>query len=240
MVAVVIASVLCSCGTKTPAAVEERERWLESLNDSIALYQDLQQKGFASLDEQRHSVGALVAQFDYVNNPREVEGYYILRGWKSRYPLSATGVVARVTEYREFELIAALTGAHFNEIAAVSGGVTVASAVVPHDQAVNYRAGNLNRVSFSGEKADSIGAFIAAHSSDGVEIVFLEGKRTGSYRLPADSREMIAKTWRLCEEQKRLYDMEREQKILSGKIAACRRMLDSASTEEDAEENNED
>jgi len=227
----------CGGGKKTEAE-QQRETWLNSLNDSIALYQKQMESVSSELTEVQRKVGEMVVDFDYVNNPREVEGYYIYKGWKSRYPLAQTGLLARVTEDERFELLATLTGAVFNEIAATSDGVSVSSDVVPHDQALNYRAGNLNKVCFSGEKADSVGALIADHESATVTVAFINGNRTGSLQLPNDQKQMIAATWRLYSMQKKAHSLEKEMPRLSGKISACRRMLDSNNNEEKTDENN--
>lgn len=227
----------CGGGKKTEAE-QQRETWLNSLNDSIALYQKQMESVSSELTEMQRKVGEMVVDFDYVNNPREVEGYYIYKGWKSRYPLAQTGLLARVTEDERFELLATLAGAVFNEIAATSDGVSVSSDVVPHDQALNYRAGNLNKVCFSGEKADSVGALIADHESATVTVAFLNGNRTGSLQLPNDQKQMIASTWRLYSMQKKAHSLEKEMPRLSGKISACRRMLDSNNNEEKTDENN--
>ncbi|MBD5298851.1 MAG: hypothetical protein HDS22_02635 [Bacteroides sp.] len=218
---------LPSCRVKTPEAVEQREKWLESLNDSIDKYQGEKERVEAALAEAHEKVAAMVGSFDYVSNPREVEGYYIFNGWKGRYPMQSTALVARVTQDIRFELIATLTGAHFNEIGVSADGATVASEVVPHDQAFNYRAGNLNTVCFYGEKADSIGAFISSHSMADISVAYMEGKRTGSLRLPSDEKQMIARTWELYAAQREMTRLEKELPRLSGRIAACRRMIDS-------------
>lgn len=228
LIAVVAAALLLlpSCRVKTPEAVKERQNWLLSLNDSIAGYEKQKAEVENQLSEAREKVGAIVGNFDYVNNPRQVEGYYIFNGWKERYPLQKTGLVARVTEDERFELIATLTGAHFNEIGVTAAGETLSSEVVPHDQAFNYRAGNLNTVCFSGARADSVGEFIASHSNSDISVVYLEGKKTGALTLPYDEKKMIALTWELYSAQRRLHSLEKELPCLSGKIAACRRMLE--------------
>lgn len=223
-----------SCGKKQSAAAEQREKWLYSLNDSIALYQRQSDSVQQQLAAARQRVGELIGDFDYVNHAREVEGYHIYSGWQNRYPLTSSGLVARITESEGFELIATLTGAHFNEIGLSAGDNTVSSDVVPHDQALNYRAGNLNTVCFSGERADSLGAFIANSSDEKITVSYLEGKRTGSLTLPNDEKQMIAATWRLYSQQKAAHKLEKELPRLAGKISACRRMLettDSAKSE---------
>lgn len=218
--------LLPSCRVKTPKAVEERENWLLSLNDSIAKYEKEKADVETLLQEARDKVGGIVGYFDYVNDPRQVEGYYIFTGWKDRYPMQKTALVARVTEDERFELIATLTGGQFNEIGVTAAGETVASEVVPHDQALNYRSGNLNTVCFYGTKADSVGQFISTHSTDEITVVYLNGNKTGSLRLPSDEKQMVARTWELYAAQKNLHSLEKELPRLSGKIAACRRMIE--------------
>lgn len=226
MAALVLLSPACR-KLKTPEAVERRAEWVNSLNDSIALYQRQIQEVDSSLARMRERVGSLIGNFDYVENAREVEGYYIYSGWKGRYPLSVTGLVARVSKDERFELIATLTGKVFNEIGVSSGGESVGSAVVPHDQALNYRAGNLNKVCFSGEKADSIGAFIAAHDASDVTVTYLQGGRTASLQLPADEKRMISATWQLYNAQREMNRLEKELPRLTGRIAACRKIIDN-------------
>lgn len=223
-----------SCKVKTPPAVEERERWISSLNDSIQIYEKQRSEIEHEITGAREKVGGLVGYFDYVSNPRHVEGFYIFEGWKNRYPLQKTALVARVTEDERFELIATLIGAHFNEIGVTAAGETVSSEVVPHDQAMNYRAGNLNTVYFSGEKAEEIGRLIANNSTEQITVTYLNGNRTGSLNLPSDEKQMIARTWELYSAQKNLHNYEKELPRLSGKISACRRILDAEeSTTED-------
>ncbi len=227
-VASMVMILLPACKVKTPPAVEERENWLLSLNDSIAMFEKEKGEVEVKLQEAREKVGIMVGDFDYVKDPRQVEGYYIFKGWKSRYPMQTTALVARVTEDERFELIATLTGAHFNEVGVTSAGETVSTEVVPHDQALNYRAGNLNTVCFSGSSADSVGQFIATRSNDQFLVTYLNGKKTGSLTLPSDEKQMIARTWELYAAQRNLHMLEKELPRLSGKISACRRILDTA------------
>lgn len=221
------------CSPKKPEAAEQREKWLESLNDSITAYQKQTEEVNSQLDDARKRVGELIGSFDYVSHPREVEGYYILNGWKERYPLRETGLVARVTEDERFELIATLTGAHFNEVGVTADGETLQTEVVPHDQALNYRAGNLNTVCFTGSRADSIGALISAHEASKITVTYLNGPKTGSLTLPESEKAMIAATWRLYDSQRTVHSYEKELPRLSGKIAACRRILETVDSVSD-------
>ncbi len=169
----------------------------------------------------------MISNFEYVSNPRQVEGYYIYNGWKNRYPLKQTGVVARITEDERFELIAVLSGKHFNQLSVSNGSESVETKVVPHDQALNYRAGSLNTVCFYGSAADSVGMFIAENMPDALTVTYMEGGKTGSYTLPADQKEMIAATYNLYVAQRNNHRLEATIPMLSQKIDSCRRMIES-------------
>lgn len=206
----------------------EHEKWIASLDDSITSLQKEISESELLLDEATDRVGVMLNDFDYVNNPREVEGYTILKGWKARYPLTSTGLVARITEGERLELVAALKGGNFTSIAVSCGGTsTVESAVVPYDQALNYRSGGLNTVAFQGAEADSVAAFIADHELDKVQLVFLNGKASGSITLPEANCKMIAETWKLYSSRREVERLEKTLPMLNGRIAALRRMKDN-------------
>lgn len=225
-------AALFACGHKKSEAEKEREQWLSSLNDSILLYRKQMEEVTAQLSAVQDEVGRMIVNFSYVNNPREVEGYYILDGWQSHYPLTSTGIVARITENEGFELIAALEGGTFNQIAASADGQTVSSGIVPHDQALNYRDGSLNRVCFSAAKADSVGRFINDNVNAGISLIFLENKAVKAIPMDKSQQRMVADTWRLFNLQTRAHRLEREMPRISGKIIACRQMLDRDSVSE--------
>lgn len=216
----------CSRVKKT-AAEEEREKWLYSLNDSIASYQKRIGEATVELDALHAEIGNMIVNFDHVSNPKLVEGYYIYKGWSYRYPLSSTGIVARITQDEGFEIIAALSGGNFNQISVNAGGVEIESSVVPHDQALNYRTSTLNSVCFFGSAADSIGNLISDKANDTVMLSFLNGTKTGSYTISADQKEMIAATWKLYKSQSEAHHIENEIPMLSKRIDVCRRMLEA-------------
>ncbi|MBD5356682.1 MAG: hypothetical protein HDR88_06720 [Bacteroides sp.] len=217
-----------SCSVKKPKAEEERETWLHSLNDSIAKYRAEVEETSAALHVSQTEVGDMISKFEHVANPRHVEGYYIYQGWKNRYPLQQTGVVARITDDERFELIAVLSGGNFNQIAVSGGSGSAATKVVPHDQALNYRAGSLNTVCFYGAVADSVGMYIADNMSHNLTVAYMNnGSKTSSFKLPSDEKEMIAATYKLYAAQKTTHQLERKLPMLAKKIDTCRKMLES-------------
>lgn len=216
----------CNSHKKSDAEVE-RENWLYSLNDSISKYQKRIETADNELKTIHDEIGNMIVNFDHVSNPRLVEGYYIYKGWSSRYPLSKTGIVARITQDEGFELIAALSGGHFNQISVNAGNENVESSVVAHDQALNYRTSSLNTVCFYGSAADSIGDLISRNVSGTVTVTFLNGAKSGTLTVPEDQKEMIAATWQLFSAQRNAHHLEGEIPMLSRRIDACRRMLEA-------------
>lgn len=216
-----------SCQLKKPEAAEERVKWLYSLNDSIAVYKASIDSASSALTALQTEIGEMIVNFDHVSNPREVEGYYIYKGWKGRYPLKTTGLVARITEDEGLEIIATLKGGVFNCISITAGDESIMSNIVPHDQALNYRTAAYNTVCFYGENADSIAAMISDNMPEKIEVTYLNGKKTGSLILPSDEKEMIAATWQLYHSQKDSHKLEKDIPLLSRRIDVCRRMLES-------------
>ena len=216
-----------SCSVKKTKSEEEREQWLYSLNDSISKYKAEIESASSALTASQTEVGEMISNFEHVSNPREVEGYYIYNGWKNRYPLQQTGLVARITEDERFELIAVLSGGVFNQIMVSGGQGEAETKVVPHDQALNYRAGKLNTVCFSGGAADTVGMYISDNMPDNLTVTYLNSGKSSSFRLPADQKEMIAATYQLYAAQKETHHLERTIPMLSRRIDTCRRMLES-------------
>lgn len=211
---------------KSEKAVEH-EKWIASLDDSIKTLQQEASMAELALDEATDRVGIMLSGFDYVSNPREVEGYTILKGWRSRYPLTSTGLVARITEGENIELVAALSSGYFSSISVSCDGGSAQSSVVPHDQALNYRSAGLNTVAFQGAQADSVASFIATHEIDNIRLAFLQGGKTScTITLPQANARMIAETWRLYSSRKRVEELEKTLPAINGKIAAMRRMKD--------------
>ena len=213
-----MAATGCAPKEKSDKAVE-REQWLASLNDSIATYKKQIDSTQQRLDALNEESARLLERFDYIENPREVEGYYLLKGWQGRHPANATWLYARISKSEGLELLAAL-----------SGGESAETAAVAPDQALNFRHKGYNTVCFYGAEADSVAAFIAAHEGDDVTIEYLNPGRSGSLKLSADQRAMIAETWRLYDTRRQIRRLEKEMPMLSRRIDACRLMMERDST----------
>lgn len=215
-------------GAKERVAAE-REAWEASLPDSIKA---ITRETDSIRDEIRTLTGQaedMLQNFDYVDNPSEVEGYYIAKAWKSSYPLTATGLVARLNKGEQLELIAALGGgAHFDRLRVEADGKTAETSTVPFDQALNYRLANLNIVCFSDSAANSCARLIAEHDADGIiNIIYLNGgKQTGSYKYPVAARNVMTDTWNLYDTRSRLQHDERMLPLLARKSELINQKID--------------
>lgn len=207
----------------------EREKWEASLPDSLKAIERQTDSIKAELQALNNSFEAMVHTFEYVDNPREVEGYYISGAWKSSYPLKTTGLVARITKSEKLELIAALAGgAHFDRLRVEANGQTAETTVVPHDQALNYRMTGLNTVCFSDSAATSCARLIAENNGSDVRIIYLEGDRqTGALSYPRQAQSVMMSTWNLYEVSSRIARDERMIPILAKKGAIISAKIES-------------
>lgn len=199
----------------------EREAWEASLPDSLKAVERQSDSLRQEIETLNQDMERMLPAFDYVNNPREVEGYYIAKEWGSSYPLKSTGLVARLTNGEKLELIAALSGGgHFDRIRVNAGNETAESSAVPYDQALNYRLTNLNIVCFSDSAANSCAKLIADHNGSDIKITFLNaGKQSGTFSYPQKSQSLMAETWNLFDTRCRIRQDEHRIPLLARKTA---------------------
>ena len=207
----------------------EREKWEASLPDSLKAVEHQSDSIKTELQALHNSFDAMVHSFDYVENPREVEGYYIAGAWKGNYPLKSTGLIARITKSEKLELIAALAGgAHFDRLRIETNGQTAETSVVPYDQALNYRMTGLNTVCFSDSAATSCARLIAENNGSDIKIVYIDGDRqTGSLQYPKQSQSIMMSTWNLYEVSSRIARDERMIPMLAKKGAIINQKIES-------------
>lgn len=229
LTAIIAGGTACQRRNEAKERIEQqRTNWYASLPDSLEAVKratDSIRNEIVTLGEQ---VDKLLPYFNYIDNPREVEGYYISKDWASSYPLKTTGLVMRLTKGEKAELIAALAGgAHFNRIRVTAGGMTAESGIVPHDQALNYRMDNLNTVCFSDSASDSCAKLIADNAGSEITIYYLNGdSQTGKLKYPAKSQATLAKTWQLYDLRRRTTHGERMLPVLAKKASIISEKLE--------------
>ena len=225
-----LASGACKRKNEAKERVQaEREKWEASLPDSLKAVERQTDSIKAELQALNNSFDAMVHTFEYVDNPREVEGYYIAGAWKGIYPLKKTGLVARITKNEKLELIAALAGgAHFDRLRVEGNGQTAETSVVRHDQALNYRMEGLNAVCFSDSAATSCAQLIAENNGSDIKIIYLEGDRqTGVISYPKPDQSTMMSTWNLYEVASRISRDERMIPMLAKKGAIISQKIES-------------
>lgn len=228
VIGIMIAGGACSRKNEAKERVQaEREAWEASLPDSLKATQAQMDSVRAEIEVLNNRFDAMVHTFAYVENPREVEGYYIAGAWKANYPLKTTGLIARLSKSEKLELIAALSGgSHFDRIAVETDGASAETSVVPYDQALNYRMSGLNIVCFSDSAANSCAKLIAENNGKAIKIVFKEGgKTTGTLSYSAVNQNLMQATWDLYDnrstvtrDERMLPMLARKADILNAKI----------------------
>lgn len=220
---------LCACSGKNAKEDKDKARneYRQALKDSIDVIKFDIDSCENQLQIMSDNVNNMIRDFTVVNNAREVEGYYIFQGWQNRYPLQSTGLVARISNGESLELIAAYKGATFNSITVESGQHSASSALVPYDQAINYRNGDLNTVMFSGPEADAVAELIANNDLNNISVIFKENNTVkGKWQIPSDYKKMVTATWLLYSARKQQISLEGALRMYNAKINILRTHLD--------------
>ena len=198
---------------------DKYDSWKESLADSIETVSKARQLTEDSLTNAYSQVDSMLRNFTYVENPREVEGYTILSSARSSYPLSRTGLSARLSKSGDFEIIAVHSGSPFTSISLSDGISSVSTSEIPADQGLNYRTGSLTTMLISGDDAAAVGEFILKAGDKPVSVSY--GKTRS--RLNTTDASTVASTWKLASLRKEITRMERNLQLLSKKADALRR-----------------
>lgn len=214
--------LLGACGGKNDKGEKARADYGLALQDSIEVMQQQIDSCNSNIARLNDETGAMLHDFTTVGNPREVGTYIIFSTFKDKYPLRSTGVVARVNDNGQFELVAALSGKRFDQIRVLAPDMALESEVVPNDQALNFRNQNLTTVLFTGSRADSIGALIADNALNGLKVDYLQGGTVSTWTMPVENADMITATYRLYSNMKERARLERRVPMLHEKINLLR------------------
>lgn len=230
---IIFSCISCKKIKKTDAEIE-RENWISGFTDSIDYYQERSRQLQSRLDLVNTKIGGMLDNFELVKNPREVSGYYLVKGWQKKLPFTTTGIYARINENEKFEMIATLGGATFNQVSVGSFN----SEIVPHDQAFNFRHERFNSVYFTGGKIDTIAEYISTYHQDKIKLEYLEqGKVKKNFEIPKDEKDMISQTWNLYSAKREALTLEKELWISSHKIDTFRRILEEENQRQNSKNN---
>lgn len=227
-------SLMGSCVSRTNEGEKARADYDRALSDSIEIIRQEIDSCNAQITLLRNNINGRLDSFTTVSEPREAGSYMILSSYRNRYPLSSTGLVARINDNGQFELIAALSGKPFDRITVQGPADTATSAVVPNDQALNYRTASLTTVLFTGATADSIGQVIADNELNPLTLTYLQSAPVQSWTIPADNAKMIAYTYLFYKDTRELSRLERRVPMLHEKINLLRLHKDKGGMSQDS------
>lgn len=213
---------LGSCVQRRDNAEQARADYDRSLSDSIAIIEQEIDSCNSQIGTLRDQINGWMRDFTTVSNPREAGSYMIRSSWRDRYPLTSTGLVARINDNNQFELVAALSARAFDRITVESQSVSASTDVVPNDQALNYRTPSLTTVMFTGAAADSVGNLIADNQLNPITVIYRGSTPVRSWMLPTDNAQMIAYTYLLYKSTRELNRIERRVPMLHEKINLLR------------------
>ena len=217
------ALALTSCAPKNEKGEQAKKDYKESLSDSIEKYKIEIDSCEMQISTLRDKVDQWLRDFTTVANPREAAPYMIMTSAQNLYPLKSTGLLARINDSGQFELIAALSSKPFDRITVVSDSQTSTSDIVPNDQGLNYRTPELTTVSFTGAAADSIGMLIADNELNPVTVTYINGgKPVQSAKLSNEQSKVISYTYLFYSDRSEMQRLERRVPMLHEKINLIR------------------
>lgn len=197
-VAVGLCLAAASCGsdgekkeTKMTKAAQEHAAMRASLKDSAALYKQRTESLLPKMEELQKEFETLNLQFEIDNRADYVEIYRVAKGWKGYDTMSGTGILARLLENGETEVVVSSAAGKFSSVALSGGGQSVATQPVKDNSGLNYTVGNVTRVTFIGADAKALCNFADAHRNDALTLTF-RGASTSSIKLSKSQTDMLA------------------------------------------------
>ena len=234
-IGIAVISLMGSCVSRTDEGEKAKADYDRALSDSIEIIRQEIDSCDSQISMLRSKINGWVGDFTTVSNPREAGSYMILNSFKNKYPLSSTGLVARINDNGQFELVAALSGKPFDCIVVQGPADTATSSVVPNDQALNYRTAALTTVLFTGPAADSIGGVISDNELNPLKVTYMQGKPVQTWNIPAENARMIAYTYRFYKSTRELSRLERRVPMLHEKINLIRLHKDRSGSAQEGE-----
>lgn len=167
-------------------------------------------------------VDSLSSLFKTVSDEDLVEPYKVIKTSAGDL-FSKNGIEARLTQDGGFYLISSLNGNPIKHTSVSLNTVSAkaATAVVPYDDAINYRSGNSEMITFSSERCDTLGRFAVDNDNVRLTLIF-HGKRDYKTQLSAKETHAIADTYRMADAISRKTALSKQQELLRAKLQLAR------------------
>ncbi len=234
VIAAIALTMLAGCGGKKNNKAEREAAYAEVLNDSIEAVNREIDSCESRLKVVHDEIGGWLHDFTNVANPREAGAYTIFTDFKDKYPLTNTGLAARINSNGQLELIAALKGSRFNRIAAMVPEQTAESDTVLPDQALNYTADGLTTVLFTGPKAVAVAKLISDNQLNRPRLNFINNGPILTWNIPNETAKMVMATYLLYERQQEAARLELRIPMLHEKINLLRAHRDNRQPKSEA------
>lgn len=167
-------------------------------------------------------VDSLAPLFNTVSDKDLVEPYSVVKTAKGTL-FSNTGIEARLTPAGEFYIISSLNGnpVKHTSVSLSKNGEVAQTETVPYDDAINYRSGNSEMITFSAARCDTLGRFAVTHDNYKLTLTF-HGKRDYKTSLSGPAVHGIADTYRMADATSRKNALAKQKELLQAKLQLAR------------------
>ena len=167
-------------------------------------------------------VDSLALLFKTIADEKLVEPYRVIKSATGDL-FSTTGIESRLTQAGEFYMISSLNGnpVKHTSVSLSSQAERATTDNIPYDDAINYRSGNSEMITFTSTRCDTLGRFAIAHDNVKLTLTF-HGKRDYSMTLSPKAVHSIADTYRMADAISRKNTLMKRQELLRAKLQLAR------------------
>ncbi len=167
-------------------------------------------------------VDSLAPLFKTIADEKLVEPYRVIKSATGDL-FSTTGIESRLTQAGEFYMISSLNGnpVKHTSVSLSSQAERATTDNIPYDDAINYRSGNSEMITFTSTRCDTLGRFAIAHDNVKLTLTF-HGKRDYSMTLSPKAVHSIADTYRMADAISRKNTLMKRQELLRAKLQLAR------------------
>ena len=167
-------------------------------------------------------VDSLAPLFKTIADEKLVEPYRVIKSATGDL-FSTTGIECRLTQAGEFYMISSLNGnpVKHTSVSLSSQAERATTDNIPYDDAINYRSGNSEMITFTSTRCDTLGRFAIAHDNVKLTLTF-HGKRDYSMTLSPKAVHSIADTYRMADAISRKNTLMKRQELLRAKLQLAR------------------
>lgn len=227
-------ALLDSLKAKFPDEIEIRKQGLNLLcqnQEGLIKVEMAKNDSLISVLEEENK--QLSGNFKYIKHPDMVEGFYIHKSIADETDKTdRIAIEPRIDENDMFYIVSYLTGhdvKHTSVKLSNKSGNSVSSAVVPYDEAQNYRynSGGVTYeiVTFNNNQCDTLGYFAADNADSPLKVTY-QGKKAYSMQLNAKHVKAIAETYRFATNKNNGKAAIKKRMLLESKLQLAQKQIE--------------